>query len=57
VKWANIDSRTYDFFYTLENDGGGSPFSSPVKAKTNINGGLGVWAGYSTKYYKIVIPK
>ncbi len=57
VKWGNIDSRTYDFFYTLENDGGDSPFSAPVKIKSNINNGLGVWAGYAAKYYTIVVPK
>ncbi|MDB5283012.1 MAG: hypothetical protein JWO06_2087 [Bacteroidota bacterium] len=56
VKWSNIDSKTYDFFYTLENDGGGSPFSSPIKIKTNIHNGLGVWAGYATKYYSIYVP-
>jgi hypothetical protein len=57
IKWANIDSKTYDFYYTLENDGGGSPFSAPVKVKTNIKGGLGVWAGYAAKYYSIYVPK
>ena len=57
VKWSNIDSKTYQFFYTLENDGGGSPFSSPVKIKTNVNNGLGVWAGYGTKYYTVYVPK
>jgi hypothetical protein len=57
VKWSNIDPKTYDFFYTLENDGGDSPFSSPVKIKTNINNGLGVWAGYATKYYGAIIPR
>ena len=42
VKWSNIDNVTYDFFFTLENDGGDSPFSAPIKIKTNINNGLGV---------------
>jgi len=56
VKWSNIDSKTYDFFYTLENDGGDSPFSSPVLIKTNINNGLGIWAGYATKKYKAIAP-
>lgn len=56
VKWSNIDSKTYDFFYTLENDGGDSPFSSPVRIKTNINNGLGVWAGYATKSYTVIAP-
>ena len=56
LKWSNIDGNTYNFFYTLENDGGSSPFSSPVKVISNINNGLGVWAGYGTKYYTIVVP-
>ncbi len=56
VKWSNIDGNTYNFFYTLENDGGSSPFSSPVKVISNVNNGLGVWAGYGTKYYTIVVP-
>lgn len=57
MKWSNIDSRSYDFYFTLENDGGGSPFSSPVEVKSNIDGGLGVWAGLASQYYTIVIPK
>lgn len=56
VKWSNIDAGTYNFFYTLENDGGGSPFSSPVKITSNVNNGLGCWAGYGTKYYTIIVP-
>jgi hypothetical protein len=57
IKWSNIDPVTYEFYYTLENDGGDSPFSSPVKIKSNIKNGLGVWAGYATKYYEVIIPK
>lgn len=57
IKWSNIDAKTYDFFFTLENDGGDSPFSQPVRIKTNINNGLGIWAGYATKYYTIAIPQ
>lgn len=57
LKWSNIDAQTYEFFYTLENDGGDSPFSSPVKIKSNISNGLGVWAGYATKYYEVIIPE
>jgi hypothetical protein len=58
LKWANIDSKTFDFYYTLENDGSGNPFSNPVKVKSNINGGaLGVWAGYNSQFYTIIVPK
>lgn len=57
VKWSNIDSRTFDFFYTLENDGGDSPFSAPVKIKSNINNGFGIWAGYASRYYTVIVPE
>ncbi len=57
VKWSNIDANTYNFFYTLESDGGNSPFSSPVKIVSNVNNGLGCFAGYATKYYSIYVPK
>ncbi len=57
VKWSNIDVKTYNFFYTLENDGGDSPFSQPVKIQSNISNGLGIWAGYATKYYDVIIPE
>ncbi|MFN8310723.1 MAG: DUF4249 family protein [Chitinophagales bacterium] len=57
IKWSHIDSRTFDFFYSLESDGSNTPFTSYLVARSNINGGLGVWAGYGTSYYKIIIPK
>jgi hypothetical protein len=58
VKWASIDSRTYDFFNTIENDGGGSPFSSYIRVKSNVVGdsAIGIWAGYGAKYYSIIVP-
>ncbi|HWB63559.1 MAG TPA: DUF4249 family protein [Chitinophagales bacterium] len=57
VKWSNIDSKTYQFYFTLENDGGGSPFSSPVKIQGNVTNAYGIWAGYGTKYYTVIIPQ
>ena len=57
LKWATIDYKTYDFFYTLENDGTGNPFANQVRVKSNIVGGLGVFAGYGTTYASIVIPR
>jgi hypothetical protein len=56
VKWSNIDVNTFNFFNTLESDGGSSPFSSPVKIIGNVNNGLGCFAGYATKYYSIYVP-
>lgn len=57
LKWSNIDYQTYDFFYTLENDGSGNPFANQVKVKSNVTGGIGVFAGYATRYYSIKVPK
>jgi hypothetical protein len=57
VKWAQIDKSSYDFWHTIENDGGDNPFSSPVRIKTNINGGLGVWCGYGAYIDTIIIPE
>lgn len=56
VKWSNIDYQTYNFFYTLENDGSGNPFANQVKVKSNVTGGIGVFAGYATRYFSIVLP-
>jgi hypothetical protein len=55
LRWQNISRATYDFWYTLSNDGGDTPFSSPVDIKTNVNGGFGIWAGYATSYHTIIV--
>lgn len=48
-KFSSIELDVYNFWYTLEaNSNSGGPFSSPISVKSNINGGLGIWAGYST---------
>lgn len=54
--WKNIDKATYEFIFTSENDGGSSPFSSPTKIISNIEGGLGTWAGYNVSTESIYIP-
>lgn len=56
LKWSNIDRKTYQFFNTMENDNGDSPFSTPSIVQSNIEGGLGVWAGYVLSRDSIVIP-
>lgn len=57
IKFAGIDKAHYDFWHTIESDGGDSPFSAPVQIKSNINGGLGVWGGYGATYTTIIIPE
>ncbi len=56
IKWTNIDKAHYDFWKTLEfNRRNQGPFSSYTRIKTNINGGLGIWGGYSTGTYKLIV--
>ena len=33
----------------------GNPFTKPMNLVSNINGGLGVWTGYGSVYYKVPI--
>ena len=60
LRWSAIDRGVYKFYNTYEYSLGtiGNPFSTPINVQSNIsNGALGVWAGYGSKYFTIVIPK
>jgi hypothetical protein len=57
VRWCTLDKAHYDFWRTIENDGGDSPFSAPVKIQTNIQGGLGIWGGYGCSYATYIVPE
>lgn len=59
LKWGAVDEAQYDFWDTYNsNVQGGGPFSPPVIVKSNIKGGLGVWAGTGLKYYtRMVVTK
>jgi hypothetical protein len=56
VKWCSLDEAHFDFWNTLEfgnaNEG---PFAGYTRLQTNINGGLGVWGGYSVSYYTLLV--
>ncbi|MBK8700800.1 MAG: DUF4249 domain-containing protein [Saprospiraceae bacterium] len=57
VKWMCMDKAHFDFWRTRDfaaNSGG--PFSSYTRIKTNIEGGLGIWGGYSVSYYRLFCP-
>ncbi len=49
VKFASITRESYDFWRSAEAQtaSNGSPFASPSPLKSNINGGVGIWEGFS----------
>ena len=56
VKSANIDKAHHDFWNTLEfNAINQGPFSNATKIQSNINGGIGIWGGYTAGYYELVV--
>ncbi len=55
LKWSSIDQDHFDFWNTLEfNRINQGPFSSYTKVDFNINGGIGIWGGYSSIIYEVL---
>ena len=56
VKFVSIGMKEFDFYNTWYNNVAtqGDLFSNPANARSNINGGLGVWAGYAYAYDTVV---
>ena len=56
VKFCAIDRAHFDFWRIAEIQiaNNGNPFAAPAPIPTNINGGLGVWGGYSATYDTII---
>lgn len=58
LKWMTLDYDHYEFWSSLEFDSNnGGPFANYTRANSNINGGLGIWGGYSAYYYQYIIPE
>ncbi len=56
IKWCSIDEAHFDFWNTLEfSNANQGPFASYTRLQSNINGGLGIWGGYSISYYTRVV--
>lgn len=55
IRWISLDEPHYEFWNTLEfNKANQGPFSSYTRIKSNIEGGLGIWGGFSASYYELV---
>ena len=52
VKFASITKESYDFWRSAEtqSSSNGNPFGSPAPLKGNIEGGIGIWEGFSFTY-------
>ena len=59
IKFCQIDKESMKFWRGLTRQSGnnGNPFAEPLNLVSNINGGLGIWTGYSPVYYKVPIVK
>ncbi|OWY23925.1 DUF4249 domain-containing protein [Sphingobacteriales bacterium UPWRP_1] len=56
VKWSTIDTHTYNFWRTLEfSTNSGSPLGGSTQINHNINGGIGVWAGYCVSTLQTIV--
>ena len=58
IKWTNLDEAHFRFWNTLEfNAFNQGPFGSYTRIDGNIEGGLGIWGGYSNSYYFLIVPE
>jgi len=58
LRLCGIDEQTYDFWLTLENNSNsGGPFASPTVVDGNVQGGLGIFAGYSINDNYIILSE
>lgn len=57
LKWCCLDREHFDFWQTFEaNRNSQGPFSAYTRVDFNIEGGVGIWGGYSVSYYKNHVP-
>lgn len=58
VQWKCFDRAQFDFWQTdRASASGNGPFSTFVRIKSNVEGGLGIWGASSTKSYQLILPK
>lgn len=56
-KWCTLDKEHYEFWESFQFSNNQGPFSSYVRAKDNIDGGIGVWGAYNCQVELLIIPK
>lgn len=56
-KWCSMDKEHYEFWESFQFSNNQGPFSSYIRAKDNIDGGIGIWGAYNCQVELIVIPE
>lgn len=56
IKWCTIDEAHFNFWNTLEfSQANQGPFANYTRINGNIEGGLGIWGGYTYNLYTIFV--
>jgi hypothetical protein len=57
AKFCTIDMAHYLFWRSFDTQlaSNGNPFAAPAPLKSNVNGGLGIWGGYSPSFDTLII--
>jgi len=55
VKWCTIDLNHFEFWQSFQFSNNQGPFSSYVRAKDNIDGGIGIWGARNCQVEILVV--
>jgi hypothetical protein len=56
-KWCTLDREHYEFWESFQFSNNQGPFSSYVRSKDNIEGGIGIWGAYNCQVELLIVPK
>lgn len=55
LKWCTIDLEHYEFWQSFQFSNNQGPFSSYVRAKDNIDGGIGIWGARNCQVEILIV--
>ncbi len=55
-KLCALDKAHYGFWESFQFSNNQGPFTSYIRAKNNIEGGIGIWGGYACKVVDVIVP-
>jgi len=56
-KLCTLDEDHYTFWESFQFSNNQGPFSSYIRAKDNIEGGIGIWGGYNCQVVDMIVPE